>query len=456
MPLPTQPQPFSPPPEAYPPPRILVADGQPAVLDEIALLLRPLGYRIDLAPARELARKALLNVQYEAALIDVRFVLDLPAEEEGLTLLDEVVALDNEVGIILLTPAETLEHARQALKRGARDFIEKPLKDARLLFSVVRTQIELCRASREAERRSAEHQMLSSCDWPLLIANSPAMAPLLENVPWIALSEDNVIITGETGVGKREIAKILHLLSPRRTGPFICLEAGSVSEQIPRRETRSAEDDRYPKNLQIYELANGGTLLLPSVDQLSPGQQANLLRLLKPGNLHGKGTGVRVICSTRLGLRLDAEEFDRDLLACLQGAGIHVPALRERKEDIPRLASYFLRLANECFRRNVLTFSPAAMEVLMQQDWPGNVRELKHAVERAVAACRTEQVGLGDLGLNGPRFSSPPLEALSLSGLQNALIRKTLDRFGGDISRAADALGLSRRVLCRRIRRYKL
>jgi DNA-binding NtrC family response regulator len=360
-----------------------------------------------------------------------------------------------------------VELAVEAMRRGARDFIQKPWENARLL-SILRTQIELGQALRRGQRLEAENQLLRAEGRPTLIAESPAMQPVLQLVARIGPSDANVLITGDHGTGKEVVARTLHALSSRAHRPMVTVNAGGLAEGVFESElfghVRGAFTDAKADRVGRFELAEGSTLFLDEIANVPLGLQAKLLRVLETGEMERVGSSrtrrveVRVISATNADLaeEVSSGRFRQDLLFRLNTIEIRIPPLRDRREDIPLLASHFLRQYAQRYRKPLSGFEPAALESLLDHPWPGNVRELDHAVERAVLLAQGNLVRAADLGLRAPRDSTPRLEAMSLEEVERFLVQKALGRHDGNVSQAARALGLSRSGLYRRLKKHGL
>jgi len=450
-----------------PGPRILAADDQEHILEALELLLKPQGYKVDAVRSPALVREALAGGSYDAILIDLNYTRDTTSGQEGLDLLCEIVALDSMVPVIVMTAWGNVELAVEAMRRGARDFIQKPWENERLV-SILRTQVELHRALQNAERLAAENRLLNTEGRPEFIAGAPSMQPLLETITRIAPSDANVLITGEHGTGKEVVARTVHALSLRASRPFIAVNTGGLAEGVFESElfghVKGAFTDARSDRIGRFELANGGTIFLDEIGNVPLRQQAKLLRVMENGDIERVGSSrsqqvdVRMISATNADLAAACQrgEFREDLLFRLNTVELHLPALRERREDIPVLAMHFLAQYATRYRRSVHTIESAALQTLLQYAWPGNVRELEHTIERAVLMCRGEQIQPGDLGLGIQKTLSPNLEELSLEAVETILIRKALQRFQGNVSHAAEALGLSRGALYRRMEKYGL
>jgi len=264
------------------------------------------------------------------------------------------------------------------------------------------------------------------------------------------------------------VARTIHALSLRASRPLIAVNTGGLAEGVFESEVfghvKGAFTDARTDRIGRFELADGGTIFLDEIGNVPMRQQAKLLRVIESGEIErvgssrGKRVDVRVVSATNANLQAAAQngEFREDLLFRLNTVEIHLPALRERREDIPVLAMHFLSTYASRYRRQVQVFDPAALQMLLQYAWPGNVRELEHTMERAVLMCRAEQIQPADLGIAMQRPGSQNLEELSLESVESILIRKALQRFQGNVSQAAEALGLSRGALYRRMEKYGL
>jgi DNA-binding NtrC family response regulator len=458
-------------PPSHPPekrtPRLLVADDQPHIHEALQLLLRPHGYRLESAKSPAEVREALSENSFDALLIDLNYTRDTTSGKEGLDLLSEIVALDSNLPVIVMTAWGNVELAVEAMRRGARDFIQKPWENDRLL-AILRTQVELHHALQRAERLAAENRLLQVQGRPEFIASAASMQPVLETIARVGPSDANVLITGEHGSGKEVVAQTLHALSLRASRSMVAVNTGALAEGLFESElfghVKGAFTDARTDRIGRFELADGGTIFLDEIGNVPIRQQAKLLRVLESGEIERLGSSrarkidVRLISATNIDLQAacSSGQFREDLLFRLNTVEIHVPPLRERREDIPTLAIHFLRRYASRYRREVAGFDNAALQVITQYAWPGNVRELEHTLERAVLMCRGNEIQPADLGLNLQRPQAQNFEELSLEAVETLLIRKALQRFQGNISQAAEALGLSRGALYRRMEKYGL
>ena len=450
-------------------PSVLIADDQADVIEALRLLLKGEGVASHAVNSPAAVLHALERRDFDALLLDMNYTRDTTSGREGLELLDQLQVLEPTLPIIVMTAWGSVGGAVEALRRGARDYIEKPWDNARLM-SVLRTQIELGRALRRAQRLETENLLLrhQGSTLPRIIAESPRMRPLLQLMEKVGPSDANVLISGEHGTGKELVAQWLHAVSPRASRSFIAVNMGGLSEGLFESElfghVRGAFTDAKADRVGRFELADGGTLFLDEIGNLALAQQAKLLRVLQTGEVERVGSAkprkvdVRLISATNANLNdeVAAGRFREDLLFRLNTIELHLPPLRERREDIGALAMHFLRKHGDRYRKPVKGFDAPAMQQLLEHPWPGNIRELGHAIERAVLLASGDLVRAADLALRSPAPSSTKLEDLPLEDVERLLIKKALERHQGNVSQAAKALGLSRSALYRRIAAYGL
>ncbi|MGI8745077.1 MAG: sigma-54-dependent transcriptional regulator [Bryobacteraceae bacterium] len=447
--------------------RILIADDQPDVLEALRLLLKGEGFQIESANSPAGVLTVIEARDFDVVIMDLNYSRDTTSGEEGLDLLTRIQAVDTILPVIVMTAWGTVKLAVEAMRRGARDFIQKPWENERLV-SIVRTQIELRNALRKGMRLEAENRLLRAEGVPTLIAESPVMQPVLQLITRVGPSDANILITGEPGTGKEVVAKTLHAISGRAQKPMVTVNAGGLAEGVFESElfghVKGAYTDAKLDRVGRFELAEGGTLFLDEIANVPMNLQSKLLRVLESGEMERVGSSktrrvdVRVISATnaRLDEELEAGRFRQDLLFRLNTIEIHLPALRERREDISVLANHFLAIHSQRYRKRITGFDHASMQSLLENPWQGNVRELNHVVERAVLMAQDNQIRMSDLALRTGREISPRLEDMSIEEVEAFLIKKALARYGGNVSHAANALGLSRSALYRRLQRYGL
>jgi DNA-binding NtrC family response regulator len=451
-------------------PRILIADDQPDVLAALRLLLKGEGYQAEFVSSPAKVLDALQARDFDVVLIDLNYARDTTSGQEGIDLLREIRALDAALPVVVMTAWGSVELAVEAIRHGARDFVQKPWENERLL-TILRTQTELGRALRQGQRLEAENQLLrdgSRARLPPLIAESSIMQPVKQLLERVGPSDANVLITGENGTGKEVVARHLHALSERAAKPLITVNAGALSEGLFESElfghVRGAFTDARVDRVGRFELADGGTLFLDEIATVPLNLQPKLLRVLETGEFEPVGasktrrTDVRVLSATNANLHEEvaAGRFRQDLLFRLNTVEIVLPPLRERREDIPLLAAHFLRQHSAHYRKPLDGFEQAALDLLVNRQWPGNIRELQHAIERASLMAQGRLVSVPDLGLQSVAESTRRLDEMSLEEVESILIRKALARFEGNVNQAASALGLSRSALYRRINKYGL
>jgi DNA-binding NtrC family response regulator len=448
--------------------RVLVADDQADIRESLRLLLKNEGFETQLAASPAEVLSAIEAREFDAVLMDLNYTRDTTSGQEGLDLLARLQSLDSTLPVIVMTAWSSLELAVEAMRTGARDFLQKPWENARLL-SILRTQIDLRQALRRASRLEAENRLLSVESRPAMIAESEAMRPVVELISRIGPSDANVLITGEHGTGKEVVARTLHAVSSRASRPMVTVNAGGLSTGVFESElfghVKGAFTDARTDRLGRFEIADAGTLFLDEITNVPSNLQAKLLRVLETGEYERVGSSntrrvnVRVLAATNVDVNVEvaAGRFREDLLFRLNTIEIHLPSLRERGSDIDLLANHFLHVYAERYRKKIGGLDAAAMQSLREHSWPGNVRELDHAVERAVLLSAGPLIRASDLALRAPNPGGAlRLEDMSLEEVEKHLIQRTLARHGGNVSRAADALGLSRSALYRRLEKFSL
>ena len=449
------------------PSRILIADDQPDVLEALRLLLKCEGYQIEAVKSPAAVLKAVEAREFALVLIDLNYARDTTSGQEGLELLKKLQALDTSLPVVVMTAWASVDVAVEAMRRGARDFVTKPWDNPRLI-AIVKNQIALGSAVRAYRRLEEENQLLRGKGGPTLIAQSAAMRPVLEVISRVGPSDANVLITGENGTGKGVVAQALHAVSVRAGKPFISVNMGGLPEGVFESElfghVRGAFTDAKSDRAGRFELADGGTLFMDEIGNIPMSQQAKLLRTIETGEFERVGSSrvchasVRLISATNSDLpsEVAAGKFRQDLLFRLNTIHLHLPPLRERREDIELLALHFLKQHVERYRKSITGFDDAAITAMRDYGWPGNVRELDHAVERAVLMTQGKIIHAPDLGLNLAREAAPRLEEMSIEEVEAFLIKKTLARCDGNARRAAEDLGLSRSAFYRRLEKYGL
>jgi len=448
------------------PARILIADDQPDIRESLRLLLKSEGFKVDVAANPTAALTAVAACSPDLLLMDMNYSQDTTSGQEGLELLDRMREVDPALPVVVMTAWGSIELAVEAMRRGARDFVTKPWENARLL-ATLRTQLDLSAALRRSGRLEAENRLLRNDGLPRLIAGSRAMEPVLRLMERLGPSDAHVLITGANGTGKTLLARCLHAASRRADRPLITLNAGGFAEGLLESElfghTKGAYTDAKADRAGRFELADGGTLFLDEIANAPSALQAKLLRVLETGEFERVGSSrtqrvdVRILSATNAELpkEVAAGRFRQDLLFRLNTFELHLPTLRERREDIAPLAAHFLEAHARKYRKALAGFEEGALRALEQHAWPGNVRELDHAVERAVLMATGPAIAASDLLLNATPTGDRTLDELGLEDVEALLIRKALARHG-TATAAAEALGLSRSAMYRRMQKFEI
>ena len=457
----------------HPSPRILIVDDQPDVLAALRLLLKAEGISCVTVDSPRAALQAVGKQVFDCALIDLNYTRDTTSGEEGLALLGELRQADADLSVVVMTAWGSIDLAVRAMREGAADFVEKPWDNHRLL-SVLSAQLQLSESRRKAARLGAENALLRG-EGGDFIAESKAMRPVLEMLQRVAPTDANVLILGENGTGKGVLARSVHALSRRADAPLIKVNMGGLSEHVFESEmfghVRGAFTDAKSDRLGRFELADGGSLFLDEIANIPSSQQPKLLRVLEEGEFERVGSSrtlkvdVRLISATNADLRAEVAEgrFRKDLLFRLNTVEIRLPPLRERLEDILPMAEAFLQRSASRYGKENLRFADSARHAMQRYSWPGNVRELAHVIERAVLMSGSDQISGLDFGLElGQRHSEGASTAIdsdsapTLEQAERELIRQALERTEGNIQKAAEALGLSRGALYRRLEKYDM
>ncbi|MFP3948738.1 MAG: sigma-54-dependent transcriptional regulator [Longimicrobiales bacterium] len=448
-------------------PRILAADDQADVLEALRLLLKGEGFEIETVSSPAGVVSAVEARDFDCVLIDLNYTRDTTSGKEGIDLLSRIRQLDRTLPVVVMTAWGSVDGAVEAMRAGARDYVEKPWDNDRLL-TTLETQVELGRAVRRTERLETENRRLTPEGAPDFIAESDAMQEVRRLMERIGPSRANVLITGEHGTGKEVVARWIHAVSDRADAPFVAVNAGGFTEGLFASElfghVKGAFTDARSDRVGCFELADEGTLFLDEIANVPPRQQAKLLRVLETGEIQRVGSSktrrvdVRVLSATNADLdeAVNDGAFREDLLYRLNTVEIRLPPLRTRRADIPELARHFLQREQARYDREIAGFTEDALEALIRHSWPGNVRELEHAVERAVLMVQGDCIEAGDLGLRRGTGSTAGVEGLTLEEVEALLVERALERHDGNVTRAAEELGLSRAALYRRIERYDL
>src|ERR1700687_355173 len=448
-------------------PALLIADDQIDVVEALRLLFKRDGYSTVTTNSPAGVIGALEGQEFDAALIDLNYARDTTSGREGLDLLARIRGQWPNLPVVVMTAWGSVESAVEAMRLGARDYVQKPWDNTRLL-TTVRVQVQLGRALQDARKLSEGTSRLERHALPTLVAESRAMKEVLEMVERIGPSDANVLVTGEHGPGKEVIARQLHALSPRAGRPLVPVNAGALSEGVFESElfghVKGAFTDAKADRTGCFELAHESTLFLAEVGNMPLSQQAKLLRVLQIGEFHPVGssrvrkTNARVVSATNVDLKSAVRQgtFREDLLYRLNTVEIVLPPLRDRREDIAPLATTFLEHNARKYRREGIRFSDQALRALLEYPWPGNVRELEHAVERATLLARGQEVIAAELALREGPEPAGHFEQMTLEEAERYLIQRALGKSNGNVSEAAKCLGVSRSALYRRLEAYGL
>lgn len=451
---------------------ILLVDDDPSVTTSLALLLKQHGHPSIAAHTAEEAIERMRREAPSLVIQDMNFSRQTTGEE-GLALLEAVRQAHPDVPVILMTAWGSISLAVEGMKRGAFDFITKPWANAHVVQSV-ETALSLARYGESSSVRSRS-EIDERGDFSNIIGSDPKLLRVLELVVRVAPTDASVLLTGESGTGKELIAEALHRNSRRRDRPFVKVNLGGISSTLFESEmfghVRGAFTDARQDRKGRFEIADGGSIFLDEIGEIDPSSQVKLLRVLQDrtyevlGSSRSRTVDVRVIAATNRLLHelVQRGQFREDLLYRLNLITIPLPPLRERRGDIPALAANFLRSSSQQYGRYVDSISPRAMEWLRTQNWPGNIRQLKQLIERAVLIREgnvldfEDFLAVRDLDASDSRNQPlPEAGAMTLDEIEKGMISKCMKQYDGNISRVAEALGLSRPALYRRLEKYGL
>jgi DNA-binding NtrC family response regulator len=447
--------------------RILVADDQADVRTALRMLLKEDGYSVDEAESPAAVIEAMSGAPFDLVLLDMNYTRDTTSGREGMDLLTRLRQIDDQLPIVVLTGFGTVELAVDAMRAGARDFIQKPWDNERLL-TTVRTQIELVSAVRRGQRLEQENKLLRTTPSVQLVAKSRTMQPVLETIERVAGTDANVLITGEHGVGKDVIAGEIHRRSHRSDKTFVSINLAALPEHTADSElfghVRGAYPEAFEDRVGRIELAEGGTLYFSELCGASDAVQQKLLRFVESGRIERVGSSrvreinARVIAATSADTKaeMEANRLRADLFYRVNTIEIRVPPLRERRDDILPLAELALDQFSTRYRKSLIGFDDEARRLLLEHRWPGNIRELMHAVERAVIRADGPAVGVADLGIRRELEDMANIEQMSLDDAEAYLIKRALARCNGQVNLAARELGLSRSGLYRRLEKFNI
>ena len=454
------------------PGHVLIVDDDEDVLFAAEMLLGEHVSQVQTETRPERLPELLAGERFDLVLLDMNFIQDLTSGQEGLLWLDRILELDATMSVVMITAYGDIELAVQAIKKGACDFIVKPWQNEKLLATAF-AALSLCRSRREAQTlRSRQQQLSADLDQPYqdFVGDAPLIRQVREVIDKVATTEANVLITGEHGTGKELVARAVHRRSHRAGEVFVSVDVAALSDTLFESElfghVKGAYTDARESRPGRFELASGGTLMLDEIGNLSPALQAKLLTVLQSrkvtrlGSANAHEVDIRLICATNVCLpdKVAQGEFREDLLYRINTIEIPLPPLRRRREDIPALAHHFLTLYSRKYQRQITGIGSATLNKLRAYHWPGNVRELQHAIERAVIMSSSTSLQPGDFSFADSSDGGPslPLDTFNMEEIEAVVIRNALAHFGGNISRVARELGISRPALYRKLERYEL
>ncbi len=456
--------------------RILVVDDDVDVLQAARLLLRGHADEVQTVKRPEELPELLSADTFDLIMLDMNFTRDVSSGREGFYWLERILEVDPDAVVVMITAFGDVETAVQAIRAGATDFVLKPWQNEKLVATLSSAR-KLRTARTEAEALRHQARTLSSDlgqPYREFVGRSAPMQRVFEQIGKVARTDANVLILGENGTGKELVARALHTQSRRSDNVFVSVDMGAVSETLFESELfghrRGAFTDARDDRVGRFEVAGGGTLFLDEIGNLSSPLQAKLLTVLQQRHITRLGENrpvpidVRLICATNrpIGEMVAAGTFRQDLLYRINTVELHLPPLRDRLEDIGPLAEHFLGLFRRKYNRNVAGISRAALDRLHLYHWPGNVRELEHMVERAIIMTDATELQAGDFFFASGHApsgavsagSAMPLDSFNLEEVEKTVIRKAIDRHGGNITKAASELGLTRASLYRRMEKY--
>ena len=449
---------------------ILIVDDNKNVLSALRILLSDYFENIVLLTSPNTLMSELRDKNPDVVLLDMNFSAGINSGNEGLFWLSEIKKADEELPVVLFTAYADIDLAVKALKGGATDFVVKPWDNAKLL-ATLQSAYSL-RQSRKEVKKLREKQSVLNRDIQkeedICWGKSPAMQRLLTMIKKVAVTDANVLITGENGTGKEIIAKMIHRYSPRAAETLIIVDMGAVTETLFESElfghVKGAFTDAKADRSGKFEAADGGSLFLDEIGNLSYPLQAKLLSALQTRHITRVGSNksisvdIRLISATNKNLFKSVKkgEFREDLLYRINTIHLEVPPLRERREDIPQLADFFLRRLARKYGKSDLKLGEKALCKLESYAWPGNVRELEHAIEKAVILSDNQELQPNDFYMRTPDETSFVVESFTLEEMEKILIEKALRKYDNNISAVAAELGISRPTLYSKIRKYEL
>lgn len=447
--------------------KILIVDDNQDILFALNLLLKPHVEAVKVTTQPERTIHFVETFNPDVILLDMNFTKDADSGQEGLHWLKKIKEVDPDAVVIFITAYSDTEKAVQAIKAGAVDFIPKPWEKEKLL-ATVSSAIELRRSRTEVTHLKQQVEALeSNRTFPDIIGESEPMHRIFDMVDKLKDTDANILILGENGTGKDLIANLLYCTSPRANHPFVHIDLGTIPEQLFESELfgheKGAFTDAKREKKGRFEIASGGTLFLDEIGNLSLPMQAKMLTAIDKQQITRLGSttpldmDVRLICATNANIHdmVDRGEFRQDLLYRINTIELHIPPLRDRGRDIELLANYFLKRFARKYKKDIKSITSSAIRKLREYSWPGNVRELQHTIERAVILSSGYTISADDLILTPTNTRKAKVENLNLEDIERKTIEKALDRADGNMSQAAEILGISRYALYRKVDKMK-
>jgi len=450
--------------------KIFIVDDNEDVLFALNLLLEPFVEKVKVTTQPSRIEHFMTTFEPDVILLDMNFRRDAISGQEGFDCLEQILGIDPEAVVLFMTAYADTEKAVRAIKAGATDFIPKPWEKEKLL-ATISSAVKLRQSRREVKQLQAKVEALSGQDKevPLMIGQSKVMQEVFTTIRQLSDTDANILILGENGTGKDLVARSLRFFSPRQQAPFVTIDLGSVPESLFESELfgyeKGAFTDARKSKAGRMEVASGGTLFLDEIGNLSMSMQSKLLTAIEKRQISRLGAtksipiNVRLVCATNADIRQMVEEgnFRQDLLYRINTIEIHIPPLRERGEDILLLADHFLKKYNHKYKKDIQGLTREAKQKLMKYPWPGNVRELQHAIERAVILAKNIWLKPNDFMLTPqPERKNEREEIFNLEELELDAIKRALKRCAGNVSSAAELLGITRYALYRKIEKNKL
>lgn len=449
---------------------ILIVDDNKNVLSALRILLSTYFEKVHMISSPNLLMTSLREHNPDVVLLDMNYSAGINTGNEGLYWLTEIKKVDPEIPVVLFTAYADIELAVKALKEGASDFVVKPWDNTKLL-ATLQSALSLRESKKEIKKLKEKQGVLNSelnRENDICWGNSKVMQNLLSMIEKVAVTDANVLVTGENGTGKELIARKIHNLSKRNRETLVSVDMGAVTESLFESELfghvkgsfTDAKTDRAGK----FEAADNGTLFLDEIGNLNYTLQAKLLTALQSRQVVRVGSNdpiavnIRLVSATNKDLfkMVKDGEFREDLLYRIDTIQLEVPALRERKEDIPQLAEFFLTRLAKKYNKPVLKLSKSAIQKLTEHAWPGNVRELEHSIEKAVVLSGSEELSANDFYMRTTEDRDAILDAITLEDMERILIEKALHKYDKNISAIAAELGITRPTLYSKMKKYGL